>query len=206
MPLREPYLPEDPRIERVLFTERQIQERVAALAAQIAADYQDRDALHILGILNGAFVFAADLARALRRAGAPPAVYDFIRARLYGRGLKDVRDGAAPCDVRITALPPDLDGRDVLLVEDILDRGFTLARVRDYLLRETGAGSARICVLLDKDLDAPSADVIAVRRALRPEYVGFRVPDRWVAGYGLDAAGYFRDLPCIVVVREAFFR
>ncbi len=202
-------LSRDSRIERVLIPERRIRERIEELAAEIAADYRDRESLHIVGVLTGAFVFLADLARALRRAGAPPARYYFLQAGLYGNSVKTAADEALPSTVRIgpaAGESGELAGRDVLLVEDILDRGLTLSRVCRHLTEEQGVREIRICVLLDKILTAPPPEIAALRRALPVKYVGFSAPDRWVAGYGLDAAGLLRDLPCIVALRESAFR
>jgi len=200
-------IPDDPRIERVLFTEEAIRRRVAELAAEIARDYNARDdregsRLHIVGILNGAFVFTADLARELRRIGGPPATYEFLKAELYGDSL---RNGVDSPKVRITLAPGDVRGKDILLVEDMLDQGYTLSKVLDMFRGELGARSVKLCVLLQKQIDRPSPLVRQLREAIRPDYVGFVVPDRWVAGYGLDAGGCFRDLPAIVIVREEYF-
>ena len=188
----------DPRIESVLFSETDIQDRVRQLAANIRGDLADCAELTVVGVLKGAFVFMADLGRELRRNGLSVR-YEFIKTTTYGATLR--RAGESSRDVRVDLLPTGLKGRDVLLVEDILDQGFTLSRIRD-VLREHGARSVMVCVFLDKILDAPSAEVASLRAGLCPDYVGFRVADRWVAGYGLDVEEELRDLPYIAVVRE----
>jgi hypoxanthine phosphoribosyltransferase len=192
------------RIERTLIGEADVRRRTEELGAEIARDFAGQDTVHMVGVLKGAFVFMADLGRAVWKAGGPDVRYDFIRASAYGVAVKGGGERARA--VRLDMVPTGLDGKDVLLIEDILDQGFTLAHIRDYLGKECGARSVKLCVLLDKDLSCPSAQVQAVRRRLVPDYTGFRIPDRWVAGCGLDVAEEFRALPEVVVVREEFYR
>ncbi|MBN2448888.1 MAG: hypoxanthine phosphoribosyltransferase [Lentisphaeria bacterium] len=194
----------DPRLASVLLSEVQLQRRVAELGARIAADYGGAGRVTLVGVLKGAWVFLADLARAIRRAGGPAVDYEFVRASTYGTGMKGA--GEEGREVRIEGLSGPLTGKHVLLVEDILDQGFTLARIRAYLCEQERVGSLKLCVLLVKALEAPAATVAVLRRQLVPEYVGFEVPDRWVAGYGLDVGEEFRDLPYVAVIREECFR
>ena len=201
-PLSGSGITDDPRIERVLFDEATIRRRVRELARRIAADYRDCPELLVVGILNGAFVFTADLAREIRRAGGPPARYEFVRMQVYGDAVH--ADGRES-DVRLLTALPDVRGRDVLVVEDILDRGHTLSYFLPLLQEECGAESVRLCVLLRKEIEAPPPEVAQRRSAVKADYVGFDIPDRWVAGYGLDAGGCFRDLPAVVIVREEYF-
>jgi len=198
-------LPEaEPRLESVLISAAAIQSRVVALADEMIRDLPRQETLHFVAVLKGAWVFLADLARALRRAGGPHVHYHFLRASTYGLGLK--ADGEAQREVRIEGVPETLRGGDVVLVEDILDQGFTLAAIRRALLDTHGVRSVRLCVLLSKTLSQPSPEVARLRRELIPDYVGFEVPDRWVAGYGLDVGENFRDLPYIAVVNEVLCR
>lgn len=198
-------LPEgESRLESVLIPATDLQARVDELAAAIARDFAGRDVVHLVGVLKGAWVFLADLARAIRRAGGPTVQYHFLRASTYGSAVKD--PGETGRAVRLEGLPEAVRGGDVLLVEDILDQGFTLAGIRRALLVEGGARSVRLCVLLSKTLDTPTPEVAQVRREVVPDYVGFVIPDRWVAGYGLDVAEEFRDLPYVAIVREECFR
>ena len=101
--------------------------------------------------------------------------------------------------VHIDLQPADVAGRAMLLVDDILDHGFTLAALRDRMAR-WGVRSVQVCVLLDKQLSDPPPHTLAQRAKAAPDLVGFEIPDVWVAGYGLDAAGALRHLPCIVAV------
>jgi hypoxanthine phosphoribosyltransferase len=158
----------------------------------------------MVGVLNGAFMFAADLGRAIRRAGGPPVTYGFLKAGTYGDNLKD----GCPAEpvVSVDLVPDGLAGQDVLLVDDILDQGFTLAKLRSMLLDAHGARTVTLCVAVRKVLEAPPDHVRELRERVTPDYVGFDIPDRWVVGYGLDAAGELRDLPCIAAVKEEFFR
>lgn len=193
----------DPRLERILFDETQIQIRVAELAQAILADAVGVQRLRLVGVLKGGWMFLADLARAIRRQKGPRVLYEFIRASTYGAGIK--QGGEDLRQVAISGLPADIRGDHIVLVEDILDQGFTLAAIRRQLLA-AGAASVKVCVFLDKQLENPSAAVRGIRAGLVPEYVGFPVPDRWVVGYGLDVDEEFRDLPYVAIAREEYFQ
>lgn len=192
------------RIESVLLSEEVIGARVRELASDICRDRRGQDVLSMVVVLKGAFVFAADLGRAIHKAGGPEIRYDFVRASSYGTEVGS--EGGTGRRVRLALVPDNLQGKDVLLVEDILDQGSTLARIREALLNECRARSVKLCVLLYKQLDAPAPEVSAVRASLVPDYVGFEIPDKWVAGYGLDAAEEFRDLPFVAAVHEEYYR
>jgi hypoxanthine phosphoribosyltransferase len=163
----------------ILISEARLRARVAALAAAIAADTPADGAISVLALLDGAFVFCADLVRRLP-----------VPVRLALVPLRSVARGGDPTRV---VLPENfvVAGCDLLIVEDILDTGRTLAALRRHL---QGLGPARIrtAVLLDK----PAGRVVRER----PEYVGFTVPDRWVVGYGLDSDGLYRNLPYVSYV------
>ncbi|TPW27294.1 hypoxanthine phosphoribosyltransferase [Pararhizobium mangrovi] len=167
-----------------LFTAEQIGERNLALAREIASRPQ-RDLL-VISILKGSFIFAADLIRALHAAGLAPEV-EFITLSSYGagtqsRGVKILRD-----------IDSDVAGRDVLLIDDILESGRTLRFARDLML-ERGAAGVSIAVLLDKRSRREGT--------LEADHVGFECPDYFVVGYGMDVAYAFRELPFVGIVRE----
>lgn len=167
-----------------LFEADAIARRIDEIAHEIAG-VMPRDLL-VVAILKGGFVFAADLIRALNRAGLCPQV-DFMTLSSYGTGTESsgrVRVGRD--------LDDDVKGRDVLLVDDILESGRTLAAARDLLL-ERGAKSVRICVLLDK----PGKRKVSGDA----DFSGFTVADQFVVGFGLDYAHYFRDLPFIGTIK-----
>ena len=152
--------------------------RVRALARRIADDYRGRE-IHLVGVLHGAFVFMADLARHLRQ----PVTCDFLRAASYGNGT------ASSGRVRFSLEPVQpVAGRHVLLVEDIVDTGLTLSAVLDRLRRRRPA-SLRVCTLLRK--------TARVKVPVPVDYVGFEIPDHFVVGYGLDHAARWRNLPYI---------
>jgi len=163
-----------------LFTAEQIQQRIATLAAEINADYPNDDPLHFVAVLKGAFVFLSDLARAI----APrPVTLDFIAVSSYGAATK------SSGEVRLLKdLDAPLQGRDVIIVEDIVDTGLTLNYLQD-VLRAREPKSLRTACLLSK----PSRRKVDVK----VEYIGFEIEDRFVVGYGLDHAGQFRHLPFI---------
>jgi hypoxanthine phosphoribosyltransferase len=171
----------DSRIDRILLTADDIGGRVADLGRQIGEDYAGRD-LVLITVLKGGIFFLADLSRAIPHLHT----IDFMAVSAYGLG--------AGGSVRILKdLDEVIEGRDVLMVEDIIDTGFTL----NYLLRVLRGrkpASLAVCTLLDKD----------VRRLvdLPIEYRGFSVPDRFLVGYGLDLDGLWRNLPYVATVHD----
>ena len=161
----------------VVFSEPQIRQRVADLGEEITRAYPEGDLL-VIGLLKGSFIFLADLVRAIRR----PLQVDFLVASSYGSA--SVSSG----EVRLLYEPAvPLRGRHILLVEDIIDSGRTLASLTDRL-RSRGPSSLAICALLDKQVAPPLADV---------RFVGFPAPPAFLVGYGLDHAEDFRHLPYI---------
>jgi hypoxanthine phosphoribosyltransferase len=163
-----------------LFTAAQIADRVEALAREIAASCPHD--LVIVAILKGSFIFAADLIRALHRQGLEPEI-DFMFLASYGAGISSSGEVKVLRDVET-----ELRGREVVIVDDILDSGRTLAFAKT-LLQQGGAQKVMTCVLLDKEV--PRAAPIA------PDFVGFRCPPVYVIGYGTDLAHRYRELPFI---------
>lgn len=163
----------------VMISEQDVQARVKELGQQITKCYKDSENLVMVGLLRGSFVFMADLARAIEL----PHEVDFMTASSYGNTMESNRD------VRILKdLDDDIKGKDVLLVEDIIDTGNTLNKVCEILaLREPN--SIRICTLLDK----PERREVHVD----VEWVGFEIPDEFVVGVGIDYAQKYRHLPFI---------
>lgn len=171
-------------IRDVLYTAEQIQQRVRALVDQMAEECRS-ESLVMVAILRGSFMFFADLVREVNRHGIHPRI-DFTTMESYGSGMES--GGTVRVTKEITV---DVNGADVLLVDDILDTGRTLSFARDHML-ERGAKSVRACVLLDKQ----SRRVVPVQA----DYVGFKVDDVFVVGYGLDYDSYYRELPYIAKV------
>jgi len=170
-------------IERVLITESEIQDKLRELGDQITEDYEGRDPL-LIGVLKGAFVVMADLSRYIRL----PVEFDFMAVASYGAATQT--SGV----VRILKdLDHDLEGRDVLLVEDIVDSGLTL----NYLLKNLRGrrpASLEVCALLKK---------IGIQRVnLDIRYCGFEIPPEFVVGYGLDYAERFRNLPYVATLKS----
>lgn len=182
-----PPAPWQPDVERVLIAETRIAARVRELAADISRDFAGRDTV-IVAILNGTVMFLADL---LRHLTLPQLRLDFVRVASYG-------SGTTPGELQFTH-PTSIDvrGRDVLVVDDILDTGKTLDRVATHL-RQFKPRRLRTCVLLDKK---------ARRQVkIRGDYTGFQIPDEFVVGYGLDFAERYRNLPFIGVLKSAVFQ
>ena len=163
-----------------LYSAGQIAKRVEALADEIVGALPSD--LVIVAVLKGCFVFAADLGRALAARGACPAL-GFVQLASYGASTES--SGAVEL---VSDLTDDVAGRTVLLLDDVLDAGYTLAYAKDLLLGR-GAADARVCVLLDK----PSRR----RVDLLPDFVGFTVGDVFVVGYGIDYAECYRHLPYV---------
>lgn len=193
----------DPRLERVLLNQEEIRTRVNSMAREIAERYQ-QSPFYLIGILKGACFFLADLARELYLAGCTEMRLDFIRASTYGDEVKE--NGEAARSVRIEGPWTKVAGQRVILVDDILDQGFTLAALRQHALTTLKAAQVETCVFLEKDLRKPSPEVAAQRASFKADYVGARVPDRWVVGYGLDVAELYRSLPFVAIVKEEHFR
>lgn len=174
-------------LERVLLDEETIAARVRELAARISSDYADADNLVLVGVLKGAFIFMADLARYL----TVPHDVDFIALSSYDKGA--VSNGAVRL---IMDTRTSVAGRHVLVVEDIVDTGYTL----DYLLRVFRArnpASLCSCVLISK----PERRKVEVG----VDYLGFEIPDVWVVGYGLDYSDRFRTLPYIGALKPEVY-
>ena len=169
-------------LESVLIGEEELQRRIRELGVEISRDYQDSDLL-LICILRGGVLFLADLMRSL----TVPHSVDFMAVSSYGKGVRESKG-----NVRISLdLTTSIEGRHVLLVEDIIDSGNTIASVLELLSTRRPA-SLRVCTLLDK---------AERREAVVPiHYRGFTIPNKFVFGYGLDLDEYYRNLPFIGVV------
>jgi len=165
----------------ILLSHEQIEAAVKKLAAEIRQEYQDKYPL-LICVLKGSFVFMADLIRHLDF----PLEVEFIRLSSYGRG----RESSGKIKV-VQGLRSEVKGRDVLVVEDIVDTGLTTGFLLDYL-RQKKPASLRLCALTDK----PSRRQVPVTI----DYLGFTVPDKFLVGYGLDLDEKFRNLPDIYVL------
>ena len=166
----------------VLLRGEAIQRRVTELAAEIERDYPDGDEIHLVCVLKGGFVFMSDLIRAM----APRVTVDFIAVSSYAKSTK------SSGEVRLLKdLDSGLEGRHVIIVEDIVDTGLTLTYLQD-ILRARAPRQVRTACLLSK----PSRRKIDVK----VEYIGFEIPDKFVVGYGLDYGEKYRNLPYIAVL------
>ncbi len=169
---------------RPLFSKQDIRRAVKRLAAEISRDYKGEEVLCVC-ILKGSFMFTSDLIRELK----VPATVDFLRVSSYGKGMTSTGEVTITKDLEM-----DVSGRNVLIVEDIIDSGLTLKWIRD-MLAARNAKSVRIVALVDKK---------ARRKVDVPyDYVGFTIDDGFIVGYGIDYAEKYRDLPEILVVETA---
>ncbi len=176
-----------PDVSEVVLSEEDIKGIVTRMGDAITADYKDKNPL-VVAVLKGAVVFTADIMRAIKC----PIAVDFMAVSSYGDGVKS--SGV----VRIVKdLDTKIEGRDVLIVEDILDSGLTLS----YLIRmleARGAKSVNVAAFLVKD-------VAGKKPAVEPEYVGSHVPDEFIVGYGLDYAERYRNLPYIGILKPEVY-
>ena len=171
-----------PDLSKILYTEKQIRDRIAELCRQIEVDYEGRPVL-LVGVLKGAVMVMSDLARELRKLDVE---MDWMAVSSYGASTQS--SGV----VRILKdLDSELQGRDVLIVEDIVDSGLTLSWLRENL-ESRGPASVEICALLRKP-DAAKVEIDA-------KYVGFDIPNEFVVGYGLDYAEKYRNLRDVAVL------
>jgi hypoxanthine phosphoribosyltransferase len=175
----------DANVERVLISSEQIQTRVKQMADEISRDYAGVKQICLIGILKGAFIFLADLARHLKI----PHLVDFMAVSSYG---KSAMTGAVRL---IMDLREPIDGQHAIIVEDIADSGKTLKYLYQVLQWHNPA-SLKTCVLLRKNRDNLDVPI---------NYLGFDIPDAWVVGYGLDYADRFRTLPYIAELKKEVY-
>jgi hypoxanthine phosphoribosyltransferase len=173
----------NPNLE-ILFTERQIQDRITELGRQITTEYRDRD-LVLVSVLKGSCVFLADLMRAIDLQ----LTIDFMSVSSYKDGTVSTGDVEILKD-----LSNSIREKHVIVVEDIVDTGLTLSRLLE-ILSSRGASSIKLATFLDKPEPR-------VKTELKIDYTGFVVPNKFLVGYGLDAAGRYRNLPFIAAVRD----
>ncbi len=166
----------------LLFNAETIHSKVTELADKISSDYSGKDVLAI-GVLKGAFIFFADITRALQI----PVTIDFIAASSY-LDTTSTGEVIVHCDTR-----ENIAGKDVLLIDDIIDTGISLNYLREHLLAK-GPASLKTCVLLDKK----------ERRIVNVpvDYLGFEIPDEFVVGYGLDCNNQYRNLPYLAILKK----
>ena len=169
------------RQPRLLITQRKINQAVSKLAAEIRRDYRGKQPL-LVGILKGSFVFMADLVRVLDL----PVEIDFVKLSSYGAGTRS--SGKVKV---VQGLKSQITGRDVIVVEDIVDTGLTVSFIMNYLKKKKPA-SLRLCALVDK----PSQHTVPVNI----DYLGFSVPDKFIVGYGIDWDEKFRHLRDICII------
>ena len=173
-------------LDKILLTTEEIDKIVCNLADKINNDYQDEEVLLAI-VLKGSMIFASDLSRKLRM----PVSFDFIKASSYGKSTLSSRELNIKLD-----LETDIKDKNVIIVEDIIDSGNTLYKLKNYLF-DRNPKSLKICTLLDKpDRRETSVEV---------EYSGTVIPDEFVVGYGLDFAEKYRELPYIGVLSRSVY-
>ena len=176
----------DQDILKILLSEEEIKARVQEMGDELYDAFQDKNPMFV-GVLNGCFIFMADLVRATQ-----------LKSELEFIGVSSYKDGTKSSGVvQITRdLQRDISGRNIIIVEDILDSGNTLAFLKNYLMTK-GAASITIATLLDKPARR--------EKPIKADYVGFVVPDEFVVGYGLDYAQQYRNMPYIGVLKPEVY-
>ena len=173
-------------IDHILFSEEQLKARVREIAGQIDRDFAGKEPM-LISVLRGSFIFMADLMRSITL----PCTVDFMAVSSYGAGT------TSSGQVKITKdLSESIEGRDIIVVEDILDSGNTLSYLLQ-ILQARHPASMKLCTLLDKP-ERRVADI-------QPDYCGFVIPDEFVVGYGLDFAEKYRNLPYIGVLKPCVY-
>lgn len=173
-------------IERVLYSEEEINRRMDELAKQLTAEYKEQRPL-IISVMTGAVLFTVDMIKRMDIM----AMLDFIDVSSYYGGTSSTGEVKLVQDLK-----SDIRGRSILIMEDIVDTGHTLKFLID-LLKERGAKSVKVCTLLDK----PEGRQVEVKA----DYVGFNVPNEFLVGYGLDYQGYYRNLPYVGILKPAVY-
>ncbi|MBI4378164.1 MAG: hypoxanthine phosphoribosyltransferase [Nitrospinae bacterium] len=166
----------------ILITEEKIKKRVKELGEMISSDYSGREIV-VIGILKGAWIFMADIVREM----SMPVSCDFLGVSSYYDSTVSSEEVKLISDIRVP-----VGGRDVLLIDDIIDTGFSIKFIKEYL-QSKGPSSIKLCVLLDK----PSRRKVDIT----VDYRGFTIPDRFVVGYGLDCGEKYRNLPYIAALQ-----
>ena len=174
-------------VKSVRYSEAQLSEKVKELADRISKDYADKDLL-LIGVLKGANVFMCDLMRLIPF----PIKIDFIAASSYGHSTES--SGVVKI---LKDLDYSIEGKDVIIVEDIIDTGLTLSYLIENF-RTRKPSSLEICTLLDK----PERRIAN----LSVKYIGFKIPDEFIVGYGIDFAEHYRNLPYIATLKESVYQ
>lgn len=170
--------------EKILLTQEQLKERIARMGKQISTDYDANEQIIAVGILKGSVIFMADLVREIQKS----VELEFMAVSSYGASTKS--SGAVKI---LKDLDIDISGKNVLIIEDIIDSGITLSYLKEMLLRRNPK-SLRICTLLNKPERRKSE--------VKVDYIGFDIPDEFVIGYGLDYDNKYRNLPYIGILKR----
>lgn len=174
-------------VDHVLYSEEQIKARVKELGAEITKDFENEDSLIALGILRGSVVFLSDLIREIEMN----TELEFISVSSYGNSTKSSGVVKINKDLDI-----DISGKNVIIIEDIIDSGITLKYLKEMLLKRNPK-NLKICTLLNKP-ERRKTDVV-------PDYIGYDIPDEFVIGYGLDYANKYRNLPFIGILKREIY-
>ena len=192
------------QVQNMLISPRAIRNRVKKMAKLIGSEYEQGTTIHAVMVLTGAFMFASDLIREIFSQTGRDLILHLVKTSTYRKEIKHY--GEKERMVKFQLDIDHLEGKKILVIEDLVDQGFTLNTLVSHLRNKKGAASVKTCVLMRKNLKNPSSQVQEIKRKISIDYEGFFVPDVWIAGYGIDAANEYRHLPYIILVNEQSFK
>ncbi|MHA1674233.1 MAG: phosphoribosyltransferase [Promethearchaeota archaeon] len=194
----------DTRFGALLIPADVITNRIQQLAVEIIKDNADTTKFNLLMVLTGAFIFTADLSREIFRQNGQDIQFHTMKLSTYKKEIKKEGEPMREVDIQLDC--GDISGEHVIIVEDIIDQGFTLAELKKFLFEKKKVASVKICTLMYKKLKNPTEEVLHLRNELTIDYTGFTIPDVWVAGYGIDSGDDFRHLPFVISVNEEYYK
>ena len=180
--------------DSILIPESCIKKRVSGLTDEIAARNSSAKSLDILIVLSGSFMFASDLSKELYLRHNVGIRTHFMKLSYYGDSVKSSKEKR---EIKVEMTPAEMETDDLLIVEDIIDQGFTLQWMIEYLQLVRGIKNIQICTLLNKKLDNPRKEIKELRSKINIDFTGFVIPDIWVAGYGMDIKHEHRNVPFV---------
>jgi hypoxanthine phosphoribosyltransferase len=171
-----------------------IKKRISGLTDEITTKNDSTKSLDILIVLSGSFMFAADLSKELYEKHKVNIRTHFMKLSYYGDSIKSSKEKR---EIKVEMTPSNMETDNLIIVEDIIDQGFTLQWMLEYLQLVQCIKNIQICTLLNKKLDNPTKEIKEIRSKIKIDYLGFVIPDIWVAGYGMDIQNEYRNTPFV---------
>ena len=171
-----------------------IRKRISGLADEIATQNNSSKSLDILIVLSGSFIFASDLSKELYEKHKVSIRTHFMKLSYYGNSVKSSKEKR---EIKVEMTPAEMETDNLIIVEDIIDQGFTLQWMIEYLQLVRSIKNIQVCTLFNKRLDNPTKEIKEIRSKIKIDYSGFMIPDIWVAGYGMDIENEHRNVPFV---------